>query len=818
MKVIEVQNSQATLIKRSVRGVGQGLLEAAVSREGLKGCSPILCTDPVFLEPSYEPFDGVAILRAWELSDSAVSGEGTEESVESSEASVSDAEPLRTFRIYAAPEDILTIGWMDSLLQALAPIGTRFAFELAGASGRVAFRFAVPVERSEILLVALQGLFPAIRVVEEERTFPMGVPSAVEELVPVPPYHRTQTLLGREGASPLGIVVAGIAGLGPDEFGLFQVLLQPADPGHDWHYNLENLVEAERRGKELALLGGLSSDFRYDRELPPLMEPSAPEKVRRDVAFYAAVVRYAAWTTSPRQASVFLEGMRSATSMVRFGNRLFRRLDNETISSAVGGEAVRRMVVDRLSHRPGLMVTSAEVATFVHLPNARTLEMFGEIEQRQGLEWTGPEIPPEEGITVGRNIYAGKERIVRVRDSARLTHEYDVGVTGTGKSNRMKTMALDDAVGGRGFIVVDPHGDLCVDLLSRLPEKRMADLEYVSFSEPGLVPRWNPFRTNVPSGKLADDIANGFAAATATFGPRMEHIIRLIAFVVHRLGGTFEDFAEICGKTVRGEELRVRGLAEIATPEVQRFLKDELPAYRASELDSVRNKLSRLLLDETLGAMFRQAKNELDPRRWMDEGRVVLVNLSSGRIGADHGRFVGGLLVSLIHRAALSRADLPEERRRPFFLYLDEFQLLQSGTLEEILSEGRKYGLGAILAHQEGGQLSGDLVKALGNCGTRVVFRPTPDDAPRLRRALLGRVTDADLLRLGVGEAFVSAGEHVASVRTDLCGYPVLRDGRQAAAEYARHHYSRIDSEPEHPEPPKRRKRKFDLFGKGLTP
>lgn len=861
-----MKNAQATLLRIGALQLGRGVLEDATWREGRKGCSPVLCTEPVPLEPEYVPFDGAAIVSSFiaptlpegsydestvdasrgrclsgspcasRSPDSSGAGASVEEEGvrsqvlvegpgdpdreaerveresfgEDSVAAVEQTTPMRTLRLFSSGEDISSPGWMDTLLQGLTVIGERFSFELAGAAGRVTFRFGIPESRIEVFKLTLQGLFPAVRIVPEDRPFPAGVPSWVEELVPVAPYHRTQTLLGREGASPLGIVVASIAGLAPEDFGLFQVLLAPAEADHDWHYNIENLIEAERRGKELALLGGLASRFRYDDRVPPLLEPSAPEKVRRDVAFYAVVVRYAVWSDSRERSVVFRDGARSATGIVRFGNRQYRRLEDHVLREALGDGRLRGMVVDRMSHRQGLMVTSEEAATFVHLPNPRTLEMFGEIEQRRGLEWTAPDVPDRKGQVLGFNDFAGRMRRVSISHVNRLQHTYLVGATGSGKSNLMKTMALDDARDGFGLALVDPHGDGSLDFISRMPERRMKDLVYISFGQDGLVPRWNPFAAKAASGKVADDLTRAFLAATWTSGPRMEHILRSAGFVVHRLGGTLEDLAEMVGKTSRGEELRMRGLAEIKTPEVQRFLREELPKYGASELDPVRNKLSRLLLDESLGAMFRQRENTFDPRQWMDEGRIVLVNLASGHIGTDHARFTGALLVSLLHRAALGRADVEPERRRPFFLYLDEFQHLQSAAIEEILSEGRKYGLGVVLAHQEGGQLGGELVQALGNCGTRVVFRPAPEDAPRLRRALLGRVTDSDLLRLGTGEAYVGWGEHVASLRTELCGYPVLRNGRSTADAYARAHYAQAT---DGAAPAPRQKRQYDSLG-----
>jgi hypothetical protein len=219
-----------------------------------------------------------------------------------------------------------------------------------------------------------------------------------------------------------------------------------------------------------------------------------------------------------------------------------------------------------------------------------------------------------------------------------------------------------------------------------------------------------------------------------------------------------------------------------------------------------------MLLDDHLGTMLRQVDNDLEPRRWLDEGKVVLVSLNAGLTGSLQVRFIGGLLVSLLYRAAISRADTPPAKRRPFILYLDEFQLLQSGTLAEIVSEARKYRLGAVFAHQESGQLDPELGQAIGNCATTVAFRPSHADLAKVQKALLNRVAAEDLAALGVGEAFVATGGTVASLRTRLCEYPVLRDPRRTTHRYAREHYKAVGSAPPASTTPAR-PRVYDTFG-----
>jgi len=802
-----MKTSAATRVKKSMTALGAGLLEVAAEAEGAKGCSQILCVDPVCLEPPFAVFDGQRILSG----DTSVSSR--------------DACPthlrMATWTVFTAPEDVLTIGWMEDLNLSLCALEGPFAFELFGGEGRVSVRIAVPERQVPGVHTAVNGLFPSVRLKRETTPFPRKAVAHVEEQAPVSPYHRSLTLLGKEGSSPLSTAAVAIGRLESGERGLFQVLLQPAGQDHDWHYNVENLVEAEQRAGRSSSLGGLSSDFSYDSVLPPRMEPSAPQKVQVDVGFMATVVRYAFWGSSGASLESYLQGMRVAMSMVRFGNRPWRRIPHEVFTGNLGPKEVDRMIKRRLSHRCGLMLTTREVATLVHFPNARNLEMLPFIEQRKGLEWLprgGDDHGPEGKVKMGRNDYAGQSRDVELSMPQRLLHMHMVGGTGSGKSNLMENMVLQDTGSGTGLCLVDPHGDLVLSVLSRMPEERMADLVYISFGEKGFVPRFNPFRTGHDPGKVADDMTHAFLAAAGVRGARMEHNFRMSSFTICELKGTFDDLSELLTRdSAAAEDLRVRAIQKICNRQVRRFLEDELPKYRGPELESVRNKLSRLLTDRQLEATFTQKDNDLHPREWMDQGKVVLVNLSSGIIGTDHARFVGGLIVSLIHRAALSRGDTNEGARRPFVVYLDECQRLQTAPLEEMLSEARKYGLALTLAHQEGGQLGTALSEAIGNCASRVVFRTTEGDASIRRKTLLNRVEERDLLALGVGEAFVVNGDRVASLTTELCDWPVLRNGRKTARRFASRNYARVDRVGSPAKPP-RRPRVHDSLEPGREP
>jgi hypothetical protein len=786
-----MRNEAAVVIRKGVTAAGVGLIEVALAREGGKGCSPVLCTEPVSLEPPYERFDTSAIIGP-RLVAAAVLPPVASRWV--------------TFDVYPAENDLLSIGWMETMLRALGVLRGPLSFEVYGSGGRVWVRFGVGEDEVAGFTAGLVGHFPALELRRLTDPFPARPVAAVNELCPVGPYHRTLSLLGKEGASPLSLAVTVLAALSDTEAGVLQVLLAPAAPTHDWHYNVTNLVEAERRAVELSQLGGLSPRFSYDPDYPALLDASAVEKVGVDVSFFATLTRYAVWGTDEETTARFLQGMRVATGMLRFGNRAWRVIQHETLVGSLGAEQATRMVTERVTHRPGVMLTSREVASLAHLPNARSLSMLACLAQRTGVVWR-PLTVGSGGARLGVNTFAGQSRPVEIPLDVRLRHTYVLGTTGSGKSRLLERLAVDDAVAGLGFCLVDPHGDLCQDVLSRLPDERLQDLVYVTLSEPDLVPVWNPFRSTVSPGKLADDVARAFLAQSTSWGARMEHNIRMLSYVVAELGGTLQDLAELAARSDQGTKLRHDALERTKNPQVQRFLKTELPKYSTSELGSVTNKLSRLLLDDRLGAMFTHGENTIDPRSWMDEGRIVLVNLSSGQIGADHARFVGSLLVSLLYRAALSRSDTTT--RRPFLLYIDEFQQLQAATLSEILSEGRKYGLGAILAHQERGQLGTDLAHALGNCATNVFLRPAEDDMAFVHRALGNRIEPEDLRALGVGDAYVTCEARLASLHTELCVHPVQRNPVATARAYAITHYQPVNAAGK---VVRRRPRSYDSF------
>lgn len=362
--------------------------------------------------------------------------------------------------------------------------------------------------------------------------------------------------------------------------------------------------------------------------------------------------------------------------------------------------------------------------------------------------------PSDNPITYfARTNWRGVRRPFGIRRDDRLSHMYVVGKTGTGKSTMLETMARQDLARGEGFALFDPHGDLVERLVKAVPEERRDDLVYFDVPDTSNPLGFNPLAGVAPKDRhLA---ASGMVEAMKkiwhdSWGPRLEHILRnALLALLEQPGASLADVLRIL--TDKGYRKHVAG--HCANAEVRAFWLKEFRGwsarYRSEAIGPVQNKVGAFLSNPVLHGILTQKESAFDPRRLMDEGKILLVNLSKGRIGEDSAALLGSLLVSRLGLAALGRADARDPERRPFFLYLDEFQSFTTLALANMLSELRKYRVGLVLAHQYAGQLEDEVREAiLGNAGTVVSFRVGPEDAEVLEREFAPEVTERDLVRL----------------------------------------------------------------------
>jgi hypothetical protein len=330
---------------------------------------------------------------------------------------------------------------------------------------------------------------------------------------------------------------------------------------------------------------------------------------------------------------------------------------------------------------------------------------------------------------------------------------YLIGKTGTGKSTLLETLALQDIRAGRGCAVIDPHGDLVERLARAVPLERQKKTVYLDAPSATQPYGYNPLRRvrydRIP---LA---ASGLMEAwkklwSDAWGVRMEHVLRNALFALLETdGATLPDILRLLTDPI----FRRQVVASLRNKQVKAFWLSEFPKYnpryQQETIAPIQNKVGAFLADPRLYRILVRPDIDLHFRQMMDEGQILLVNLSRGELGEDSATLLGSLLVTTLSLATFSRAEMPLSERKPFFVYVDEFQSFTTLSVAGMISELRKYGVGLILANQHLGQLEREVRSAvLGNAGTVIVFRLGPEDAHLMAKELAPVFDEADLMNL----------------------------------------------------------------------
>jgi DNA helicase HerA-like ATPase len=352
-----------------------------------------------------------------------------------------------------------------------------------------------------------------------------------------------------------------------------------------------------------------------------------------------------------------------------------------------------------------------------------------------------------------RTNFHNDRRLFGIKQPDRLSHVYVIGKTGVGKSTLLETLALQDLAAGRGFALLDPHGDLVERVYRAVLEDRRTRVRYLNAPDASQPYGYNPLH------RVRDDkiplAASGLIETLKklwpdAWGVRMEHVLRnSLYLLLERDDATLPDILRLFAD----EKWRKSVVQEVRNDTVRRFWQREFENYhfrmKSDAVAPIQNKLGALLSDPTLYRILVEPKEPIRFRSLMDRGGVLLVNLSKGELGEDSTLVLGGFIASTIGLAAFSRAESEPELRRPFFLYMDEFQNFTTLMMANMMSELRKYGVGLTLAHQYLHQLDPDIRHAvLGNTGTLISFRVGPEDSAILAKELQPKFKVLDLISL----------------------------------------------------------------------
>lgn len=422
------------------------------------------------------------------------------------------------------------------------------------------------------------------------------------------------------------------------------------------------------------------------------------------------------------------------------------------------------------TRRPFLL-SAEEIATLWHVPNimVKTPNMdwvvSKKLEPPVNLPVENVTDAPENLTVLGESVFQGQRLRFGIRPDDRRRHIYVIGKTGMGKSTILENMIYSDVVGGKGIAVIDPHGDLIEACLRFIPKHRTNDVVLFEPFDKDYAVSFNMFEVQNPEQKPL--IASGMMSIFTKMWPeafsgRMEYILRntLIALLDNEgttMLGILRMFAD--------DAYRKKIVANCTEPVVKTFWEVEYPSwsdkYRTEAVAAIQNKIGQLLTTPIIRNIVGQVKSTLDIRHAMDTGKIVLVNLSKGKLGEDTSAFLGSMLVTKFQIDAMSRADVPEKDRRDFYLYVDEFQNFATKSFATILSEARKYRLALTIAHQYVGQLTlqgGDTAlrdAVFGNVGSMVSFQVGSDDAEDLSQQFEEMVSVKDILSLPKYHAYV---------------------------------------------------------------
>lgn len=668
-----------------------------------------------------------------------------------------------------------------------------FSFEIVSQNGLINFYVAVPEKSKEFIEYQLHSAYPhlSLEQVEDYNIFqPQSEVAAAticlkrEYLFPLKTYKHLDN-------DPIGIITNTLSKITNEEGAMIQYVIRSAKS--NWHYKSSKVASEMQQGKKLsealAVVGLGSKVAKVLRFISLLFSaagqkkpeaPAAPKQLsqmelemikgieeKSSKAGLEVNIRVVVSSLSTHQANSRLTDIVncfSQYSIYQFGNSL----KAITAGSAKKlEEIVHRSIYRAFFHSYSLILNTEEMVSLWHmpLPNNETPN----IEWLKARKAAPPTNLPSEGVVLGYSSYRGVKKEVRLKKSDRRRHVYIIGQTGTGKSTIMKNMMIQDMQNGEGCCVIDPHGDFALDMLKNVPKNRVDDVIYFN-----PVDTERPMSLNMLEHETAEQktfvvnellsIFDKLYDLKATGGPIFEQYMRNALLLVMEDPASGMTIMEV-PRVLADEKFRKYKLSKCQNITVKEFWEKEAEkaggeAALANMVPYITSKLTPFIANDIMRPIISQQKSSLNFKQIMNEGKILIVNLSKGKLGDINSSLLGMIVVGKLLLTTLSRVDIPEQDRKDFYLYIDEFQNFTTDSIAVILSEARKYKLNLAIAHQYIGQLvknNNTSIKdaVFGNAGTTVAFRIGVEDAEIFAKQFAPTFDEFDVVNIPSFTAYI---------------------------------------------------------------
>lgn len=649
------------------------------------------------------------------------------------------------------------------------------SFEIIGAKGLIHYYVVVPMALLDVVQQAVAAAYPAARLeeVEEHNIFSkVGKISATigGELTLKTNYAYPIATFQESKRDAMRAILNALAVAGREDGVGIQVLVRPAPDG--WTKNVVAAAQKIRKDKGVKSsgVGGVApKDLLEALWKAPEQKEAKPEdkqlsnleqatvdaledKTRHPG--YEVLIRVVASSNTAARSQVLLKNVVAAFALFDSpGKNGFKFNLAKNIESFVTAFIFRFFPQDVRQN----ILNSVELATIFHLPDQRNIPT-SQLQRQASKQVDGPHQLLNEGFLLGYNVYRGVKKEIRLGTNDRRRHTYIIGQTGTGKSKLLENLALQDMLDGKGFAFIDPHGDSAEALLGMVPKERVEDVIYFNPADMESPLGLNLFEFDTPDQRdflVQEAIAMLYRlydpGHTGIIGPRYEHWFRNAALTIMSDpgGSSFIDIPQVFNDDAFAKEK----IKHVTDQTVLDFWNKEMAQtsdYHKSEvLGWFVSKFGAFLSNEMMRNIIGQTKSGFDLRDIMDNKKILLVNLSKGKTGELNSQLLGMIFVMKFQAAAMGRADIPEDQRVDFALYVDEFQNFATDSFESILSEARKYRLNLILANQFVSQLTDKIREAIiGNVGTVVSGRIGTTDAELMAKKFIPVFDAEDLTKL----------------------------------------------------------------------